>query len=158
MGDGGTHELGLDELRERLRSESSDSRQLLLDIQENPICRVLVDESIPCVSIAWKRYATSMQLRFVHESALELLRVRGLTKILGDDSNMPIIHEQDQAWIVDSWMPRAIQAGLRAVASKAPTSRFGQFDLARIQSAAPPPLILRSFESLDEARSWLRDA
>jgi len=40
-------------------------------------------------------------------------------KILGDDSDLPIVHAEDQKWISEDWLPRA-----RAAASRRPQPRF----------------------------------
>src|SRR5271170_3652719 len=92
-------------LRARLEIESSDSVKLLKDFKENPICSVRLDESVPCIVVVWKQYATSTQLRFIHESILGLLEKHRVTKILGDDTLLPTIHAEDQTWIAENWMP-----------------------------------------------------
>src|SRR5262249_11486312 len=127
----------------------------LNDLENNPICAVSVDASVPCVSVTWRRYATSTQLRFVHENVIHLLQKHGLTKILGNDTGLPTIHPDDQTWIVRDWMPRAVAAGLRAVASKKPEQHFGRVSVDGIMSAVAPHLPIRSFNDLEQARSWL---
>jgi len=72
---------------------------------------VSIDENIPAIVVLWKGYATGTQLRFVHENILDQLRKHGMSKVLGDDTGLPTIHAEDQSWIVENWMPRAIAAG-----------------------------------------------
>jgi hypothetical protein len=146
----------LERLRRQVQAESSDGAKLLKSLRNNPICSVEVDATIPCIVVAWKRYATSAQLRFVHESLLRLLQKHRIGKILGDDSALPTIHVDDQAWIVESWMPRAQAAGLRAVAAKHSESYFGKLALERIRSASLSSLPIRPFDDIEDARSWLR--
>lgn len=145
----------LRQLTEVVRTESSDGARLVANIADNPICRVSLDAAIPCVVLVWGRYATSAQLRFVHESALDLLRRNALQKILGDDTALALIPVDDQAWIREEWMPRALSAGLKATASKCPKGFFGKQSVANVMSQAPREIAMRSFEKLDEARSWL---
>lgn len=145
-------------LRARLESESNDSLKLLKDFTDNPICSVSVDESVPCIVIIWKQYATSTQLRFIHESVLGLLEKHRVTKILGDDTLLPTIHTEDQTWITENWMPRAMAAGLRFACSKTPDSHFGKISVRSVQSVAPRGLVVRAFENLNEAKSWLKGA
>lgn len=144
------------ELRKQLEAESSDSLQVLSDPASNPVCSIAYDESIPGIVVTWKRYATSTQIRFIHEYVLGLLRKHGVKKILGDDSSLATIHTEDQTWIITDWMPRAIAAGLRVGASKAPDSYFGQLSVTSVQSETPQELETRQFDDLDEARRWLR--
>lgn len=146
----------LRQLMEAVRTESSDGARLVANLADNAICRVTVDAGIPCVKFVWQQYATSAQLRFVHESALDLLRRNALHKMLGDDSSLALIPVDDQAWIREDWMPRAIGAGLQAAASKCPKGFFGKQSVANVISGAPPGIDLRSFDTLDEAKTWLR--
>jgi hypothetical protein len=147
----------LAELEKLLESDSSDSRLLLDDLQDNPICAVSVDPAIPCLVVQWRRYATSAQLRYVHERMIALLRENGLAKILSDDTGLPTIHAEDQKWIVENWFPRAIAAGLRTVANKTPDSYFGKLSVTNIQATIAKDIAVRTFDELADARRWLID-
>lgn len=148
----------LEQLRKQLESESSDGLKLLSNPEDNPICSITLDDSIPGIVIVWKRYATSTQLRFIHEQIIRLLEKHGVGKILGDDTAIATIHAEDQEWIIKDWMPRAIAAGLKAAASKIPNSYFGKLSIESIQSEVPQGLILRTFDNNADARTWLRDS
>jgi len=100
----------LDKLRIRLQTESSESLQLLQDIRDNPICSVFFDESVLCIMVIWRNYATNTQFRFIHESILHHLQKHGVNMILGDDSALPTIHAEDRAWTIKTgcrgqWRP-----------------------------------------------------
>lgn len=144
-------------LRSQLETESGESLELIADIENNPICSVSFDGSVPCVVVVWKRYVTSTQLRFVHENVLHLLKKHGASKILGDDTALPTIHDKDQAWITENWMPRAVAAGLKAGASKSPVSYFGRLSVSCLCSQAPEGLTIRPFDDLADARQWLQN-
>lgn len=148
----------LRQLTELVRTESSDGARLVSNLADNPICRVTLDASVPCIFVVWQRYATSAQLRFVHERLIELLRREHMSRILGDDSSLALIHVDDQVWLREDWMPRAAAAGLKVAASKSPSAFFGKQSVANVQSGAPAGIELRSFERLDEARAWLAGA
>jgi hypothetical protein len=145
----------LRQLQEQLRRGSRDSFQLLKNFRENPICSITVDENARCIVIVWKQYATQVQLRFIHESLLRMIRAHGVCKILGDDTALPTVPSEDQEWIAQNWMPRAIGSGLRFIANKPPESYFGKLSIRSIQAQAPPSLVFRSFEQLHEAEEWL---
>lgn len=142
-------------LRIRLANESSDSIKLLHDLKDNPICSVTFDETVPCIKVVWKRYATSTQLRFIHESILHLIQKHRVDKILGDDSALPTIAAEDQVWIAHDWMPRAVAAGLKFAGSKKSESYFGRVSVNSIQLAVPKGIVIRSFETVEDARRWL---
>jgi len=75
-------------LREQLAAEGSDGALLAANIQDNPICSIFLEETIPCLIVIWKRYATSMQLRFIHETIIIALETHNLSKILSDDTEL----------------------------------------------------------------------
>lgn len=145
----------INRFREQLAAESGDGSLLIAAPEDNPICSISVDESIPAVVIVWRRYATSVQLRFIHEYLLCLVQRHGVRKILGDDTALPTIHADDQAWITDEWMPRAVAAGLRVGASKSPRSHFGRLAIEHLRGGAPSGLTIRGFEDVTDARRWL---
>ncbi len=142
-------------LREKLRQDTRDSFQLLMNFWDNPICSIIHDETHHCITVVWKQYATQIQLRYIHENLLTLICKHRIHKILGDDTALPAIPSEDRFWIIDEWLPRAVKCGLRFAASKKPASPFGKLSISQIQSAAPPGIECRSFEQLHEAREWL---
>jgi hypothetical protein len=151
----GRQDWGYDQLRRFVEAESGTGRGLVQSPEDNAICSITYNFHVPCLFVCWKSYATSAQLRFIHETLIHLIMKHRVDRILGDDTALPFISESDQDWIVRNWMPRAIAAGLKRAASKRPDRYFGQTSVGRVQSSAPSDLLLRSFESLDEAKNWL---
>jgi hypothetical protein len=134
-----------------------EARESLSDLENNPVCSVLLDSEVPCLTVVWKRQATSVQLRALHERLLELLRKHKIHKILGDDTALPLIEPEDQTWIVQDWLPRAVAAGLKLAANKSPEAYFGRLAVEAIK-ASQSLLAIRSFDHFDEARRWLKNA
>lgn len=144
-------------LRGQLEREPGDSLSLLRNPLDNHLCSIVVDDSVPCLVVRWKGYTTSAQLRFILEHVLRMLRRHRLSRILGDDSAIPVIHAEDQQWIVSDWFPRAIAAGWRVSANRIPTEYFGELTTRTVQAEVPAPVVIRSFDELAEARQWLRN-
>ena len=96
--------------------------------------------------------------RFIHECLIQMLRQHQASKILGDDTALPTVHADDRTWIVEDWMPRAIAAGLKTTASKSSVAYFGRLSTENIRAQAPGDLTIRFFNSLEDARQWLRKA
>ncbi len=145
----------LPQLREQLRAESGDGAALVDNLKDNPICTVSMDSEVPCITVVWKRYATSAQLRYVHEQLLCLLGGGGVA-VLGDDTQLPTIHREDQRWIAENWWPRARSAGLRVIANKRSEAHWGRLAVRTVQSMVPPGIEFRSFDAIEDARNWLR--
>lgn len=155
MAESSSSRASLEKLARMLEQESADGVALARNIADNPICCVSYDESIPAVFVDWRSYATSTQLRFIHERVLELIEEHRATKILGDVSQLPTVHAEDQKWIIENWMPRAKAAGLRAAAARHPKAYFGRLAVSTLFSAMSADVAARSFKRLDDARRWL---
>lgn len=145
----------LGKLMSAVRGESTDGEQLVANPGDNPICCLTYDEKATCIAFVWRKYPTSMQFRFVHEIALRMLDEHKSGKILGDDRELPIIHAEDQRWVLEDWMPRARAVGLKAVAATASRSFFGKLSIGSVHAAASRDLAIRQFLHLAEAREWL---
>jgi hypothetical protein len=159
MGDrGSATENLMAQLRQALTDELTDepNSDRLCNPLDNPICAVSCDESIPCIAVKWKRYASSAQLRFILEHVIRMLEQHHVGSILADDTALPIIHPSDQDWIIRDWFPRAIAAGWRVSATSVPAEYFGQLATSHVQSKAPASVVIRSFDEIDDARRWLQ--
>ncbi len=145
----------LAELKRIIETESIDGIHLLNSPHDNPICSLSYDESIPCIAVVWRKYATSAQLRFVHEIILGMLTQHAADRILGDDSDLPIVHAEDQKWIVENWLPRARVAGLKAVATAVSLTFFGKVSIGSIHSKLAREIAIKDFHNIHSARMWL---
>lgn len=154
-------------MTERISSSAFEGLQHLLDgqsgsaalarnIENNPICAVSYEGAVPCLFVQWRGRANSSHIRYIHESLLRLIEKHRVSKILGDDADLTAIPPADQEWIVSDWMPRAIAAGLKAAASRMPNRYNARTSVKRILSEVPDCLSIRTFESLREAKDWLR--
>jgi hypothetical protein len=136
--------------------ESIDGVKLLENPNDNPICSLSYDKDIRCVTIVWRRYATSAQYRFIHEVIVQMLAQYQARKILGDDSELPVVHAEDQKWTVEDWTPRAKAVGLRAVATTASLSFFGRLTIGSVQARMASEVAIGAFPNIHLARNWLR--
>jgi hypothetical protein len=148
---------GLDALKRVIEKEPNDGRALIDNLADNPICTVSRDDSVPCLFVQWKGYATSAQLRFIHERLIGLIERHRVCKVLGDDTALVAVSSEDQDWIIGDWFPRAIAAGLRFAASKRPRGYYGRASVNRIQAVISAKFKIKSFDSLTDARAWLCD-
>jgi len=147
---------GFHALKRVIEEESSDGRALAANLSDNPICAVTRDDSVPCIFVQWRGYATSAQLRYIHECLIGFIERDRISRILGDDTALVSVATEDQEWIIWDWIPRALAAGLRVVASKRPNGYHGRTSVNRIQAVISPKLMIKSFNNLNDARQWLR--
>lgn len=145
----------LAEFRHIVEAESIEGIEVSRNPRDNPICRLSYDESLRCIEVIWRKYATSAQFRFLHEVILDMLSQHGADKILGDDSDLPIVHADDQRWIMEDWFPRARAAGLRAIATSVSMAFFGKVAIGRIHARVAEEIPVRNFRSIHQARCWL---
>jgi hypothetical protein len=141
----------------KLVSESHDGARLVQHPYDNPVCKLSHNKNANCIEVVWRKYATSPQLRYVHELILCMLVQYSVSKILGDYTDLPIIHAEDQRWIVEQWLPRAMAAGLEAAASEISMTFFGQVAIGAIQSTLARKVQVRNFRDVHSARRWLKD-
>jgi hypothetical protein len=123
-----------------------------------PKCSLKVDTTLPGVVVEWKGYATSTELREVHEQLLELIKKHRVSKVLGDDTSLVSIAADDRLWILENWMPRAIGAGLRVAAAKKSANYFARVAVAEIETAMGQHMQIKMFDTLADAKAWLQAA
>jgi len=121
------------------------------------IYKIYFDESIPCVRMDWNGYATSRQFREGTEQMLEALSKHRTAKVLADTKNMVLISGEDQDWLTEEFLPKAIQAGFRAIALVKPVHYFNKVAVETIAfKANQEKLRIQFFNDIEEAREWLR--
>jgi hypothetical protein len=122
-------------------------------------CTVGYDSDVPCVIMTWKGYATSRAFREANERVLGVIAERKATKVLGDIEEFVLIGSDDQNWLTNDWIPRAMAAGLRTAALITPAFYFNRVAVESVgQRLDPEAFTLRFFESREAARAWLASA
>jgi len=123
---------------------------------ENPFLTLswLAEENIVCAQ--WKDDVDSEPMREGLEAGLELVREKHAKKWLVDSRRLGAIDPQDVKWVNETWMPQAVDAGLRwmafVMAKKIVMKLTMKSFIARINDRE---ISNAYFEELDEARKWL---
>jgi hypothetical protein len=121
-------------------------------------CSVSFEPAIPCVTMVWKGYATSPLFRETNERVLACIEQNRATQILGDVRDFVLIGGEDQGWLNDNWIPRAMAAGLKRVALTQPTFYFNRVAIENVgRRVDPGRLVVGYFADLDTARLWLAE-
>jgi hypothetical protein len=115
------------------------------------------DADIPCVVMIWKGYATSAAFREGNAQVLAQITQRRASKLLGDVTDFVLIGAEDQAWLNEVWIPRAVHAGLRKVALVQPSFYFNRVAIDSVaQKLDRDRVELGFFDNRDAAKEWLR--
>src|SRR6187399_2486571 len=87
---------------------------------------IYFDADQNCVVMEWDGYATSAQFRQGTELMLETLQKHETKKVLANIKNMVLIGMEDQLWMEQDFLPRAIQHGFSAIAIIRPDHYFNK--------------------------------
>lgn len=121
------------------------------------VCTVGYDAEVPCVTMAMKGYATTPLFRGTNERVLQCLKESGAHSLLGDVTDFILIGAEDQIWLNENWIPRAMEAGLNRVALTQPTYYFNRVAVETVsQRARSERLTIGFFADLAAARRWLK--
>ena len=115
------------------------------------------DTEVPCVVMIWKGYATSAAFKESNAQVLAKIAAHNANKLLGDITDFVLISAEDQAWLNQVWIPRAMHAGLRKIALVQPTFYFNRVAAASVaQKIDPERVKIGFFSTRAEARDWLK--
>jgi hypothetical protein len=127
---------------------------------EDEYAVVEFDETIPCVKLTLRgipRSSDHYQLVQAKRLALMTQEVGNYPKLhmLTDSSTAGPVLDEDVAYFRDIVMPSMERAGVRYLAIVVPTNKFTQLTIREMTQDAEV-MKVRYFDSLREARQWLR--
>jgi hypothetical protein len=126
-------------------------------MQQEKVYKIWWDEQDQWIAMDWDGYATSNQFYEGTELMYQLIRKHGASKILADIRDMTLISREDQNMIYN-FLPRAIEAGFRAIAIIKPTSYFNAVAIETIGYRVNQTVVqMRVFDSREEAVDWLKN-
>jgi hypothetical protein len=115
------------------------------------------DTDIPCVVMIWNGYATSAAFKDGNARVLAEISAHRASKLLGDIRNFVLIGAEDQTWLNEVWIPRAMHAGLRKIALVQPTFYFNRVAVESVAKKMDRERVeVGFFNTQDEARAWLK--
>lgn len=97
-------------------------------------------------------------IKLALEGGLELIRTHGATRWIADTREIPVMSAETQQWVVDSWWPRALEAGFAWLAILLPRSTMAKLAVDGALPSSDPSATYetRYFAEPDEAKAWLR--
>ena len=104
----------------------------------------------------WNGYSTSSQFREGTEMMLRTLVNNRASKVLADIKEMKIIGMEDQQWLNTDFLPRAINAGFKAIAIINPAYYFNKVAVESISyKVDKDKLTINFFDNVQDAKEWL---
>jgi hypothetical protein len=118
--------------------------------------RIWFDEQAGIVRMQWKGYANSAQFREGTRRMLEVLKEARASVVLGDITDMVLISQDDQQWLIDNFLPVATDAGFRAIALLNPQHYFNKVAVETIAYKVNSEKLKISFFGDEQAAlDWL---
>jgi hypothetical protein len=120
------------------------------------IYQITYDEKLDAVVMKWNGYSTSEQFREGTELMLNTLIQNKCSKVLADIREMILIGSEDQKWLEENFLPRAIKFGFRKIAIVKPKSYFNKVAVETVSFKVDRKhLDISFFDSLEEGQSWI---
>jgi FAD/FMN-containing dehydrogenase len=123
---------------------------------DTPYVLVGWDGDGPWVFVKWKAWANSIEYRAAQEAVILALRENHASRNLIDSRDSRVVSDEDQEWLVEDWMPRAVAAGRRWTAIVLPKSALGRTIAENIDKRPRSSLVkVEHFQTVEEAAAWL---
>ena len=104
----------------------------------------------------WKAFANSAELRAGLLKGVQAIRDHRAPAYVSDSRKLRVIIPADQAWIKNTWLPLAIEAGLERVAFVTAPSGLGRLNVEDVVGLVDDHgLQSRCFASVAAAREWV---
>ncbi len=115
------------------------------------------DAGHKAVHSEWRAFANSAELRAGLLRGVDAIRDHRAVAYLTDTRKVKVIVEADQAWINQTWLPLAIDAGLKRVAVVTAAHGLGKLTVEDVVESTDDQGVLqtRIFDSIGAAWEWI---
>jgi SpoIIAA-like len=121
------------------------------------IYNIYFDSQIDAVVMEWDGYATSAQFKEGTELMLNTMIQNHAFKVLADIKDMILIGMEDQEWLNNHFLPRAIKFGFKAIAIIKPDNYFNKIAVESVSyKVDKDTLAINFFDNITEAKEWLK--
>lgn len=121
-------------------------------------CKVAYLPDVPCIFVKWIDLPPSDEFRKGCDTVLDMLKAKGLSKIIVDNSQAKLFSVADQHWLNEDWLPRAEKAGYRYSATVLGDSdafvKYAAQSIANKRDQSK--FVSKFFKTIDEAKEWLK--
>ena len=114
------------------------------------------DEPSHGIFAEWKAFATSEEFRGALTKAIEIIRDRRARCFVNDTRKLELITDEDQRWILQTWTPQAVAAGLKRIAIVIAHTGLSKMAVEEMfKEQASVRVDSRTFDSLPDAMQWV---
>jgi len=121
-------------------------------------CKISFMPDVPCIYVQWIDLPPSDEFRKGCNTVLDMLKARGLSKVIVDNSKARLFSVSDQHWLNEDWLPRAEKAGYRYSATVLGDSdafvKYAAQSIANKRDQSK--FVSKFFKTTDEAAQWLK--
>ncbi|HSP09843.1 MAG TPA: hypothetical protein VLU92_09645 [Candidatus Dormibacteraeota bacterium] len=128
------------------------------DYVDEPYLSIRWDRAHKHVLSEWRAFANSAELRAGLLQGVKAIRDHGAAAYVSDARKVKVIVHEDQDWIRNSWLPLAMEAGLRKLAFVTAPTGLGKLTIEDVSGLVDERgLQSRTFDSLAAARHWISE-
>ena len=109
-----------------------------------------------CVHAEFKAFATSAEFRSGCQTIIAAIEDRKAVSLISDNRRLEGVTGEDQLWLRDTWFPLAVATGLTRIATVLSPRGLGRIASEEIiRTAGTDKLIIRTFDSMPKAITWV---
>lgn len=125
---------------------------------DEPWLSIVWDRDYRCVYAKFKAFANSEEFRAGTMKISEAIRDRHAASMIIDNRKFEGVVDEDQRWLIDTWVPAAVAAGLKRIAVVMAHHGLGKITSEAVMSQiGNTTFVMRTFDSLTEAMTWVGD-
>ena len=123
---------------------------------DEPYLSIRWDDLHQHVHTEWRAFANSSELRSGLLKGIRAIKEHRAAAYVSDARKVKVIVHEDQKWIKETWMPLAIQAGLKRLAFVTAPTGLGRLTIEDVAGLVDDHdgLYSRTFDSVAAARQW----
>jgi hypothetical protein len=126
---------------------------------DEPYLSIRWDSVHQHVHTEWKAFANSAELRAGLLKGVRAIREHRAVAYVSDARKVKVIVHDDQQWIKETWLPLAVDAGLKRLAFVTAPKGLGKLNIEDVAGLVDENgLESRTFDSMAAARKWVFEA
>jgi hypothetical protein len=122
-------------------------------------CDIYYNADFHAVHTIWKNeYLSGPPFRAIMNNIIELLKEKHISLIIADATEMRVISEDDQQWLMHDWYHRAVDAGFNFEVLILKQDTFSELAIKKIVHHYDDQLVRTVYcNSYEEAAKWLTE-